>query len=203
MKIKSILVPLLIVIIIASSCTKTVTKIVVDNVTITDTVTVNALQMPVQSIIAIGKEADTGYLINLSLEVGNEFFASDSGVITQLGGLLSAKNTVYTVSLWNVTSTNLLAQTTITTTDTTKFAYATITPVNISPNTPYMITFNSSPSGNFLAYQLKTGPTVYPFSSGNITFTDAYYTISTTSVFPTTVQPDYLIPVDFVFQTVK
>ena len=200
---KTRLIPVLLVVaIIIGSCTKTDTKTITNVVTTIDSVT--PIEMPVQSLITKGVEADSGYKVPLSLEVGNEFFASDSGVITKLGGLLTVKNLAYTVSLWDTTGGHLLAQTTITTTDTTKFVYAPITAVNISANKRYMVTFNSSPSGSFLAYRHHTGAsTVYPFSDGSITFTDAYYITSSTPIFPTTVQPSYLIPVDIVFQAVK
>lgn len=202
MKTRLIPVLLLMIAIIISSCTKTDTKTITNVVTTIDSVT--PIEMPVQSIIAKGIEADTGIKESVTVEVGNEFFASDSGVITKLGGILTVKNLAYTVSLWDTTGAHLLAQTTITTTDTTKFVYAPITAVNISANKRYMVTFNSSPSGSFLAYRHNTGASVvYPFSDGSITFTGAYYIASATPIFPTTLQPNFLIPVDIVFQAVK
>jgi hypothetical protein len=191
-------------VIAAASCTKTK----VDNVTNTVTDTINrtvidtVLQMPTSSIIAKNIEVDSlpNFSIASAVEFGSEFYASDSGVISKLGCLCVTKDSIYTVSLWDFDSHALVASASITCTDSLHFIYANITPVNISANKHYIISYNTKGLPFYLA-ELKGDPTLaFPFSNGSITFVNSYFAISPTAMFPNNNENDYLTPADFVFQ---
>ena len=195
----------------AVSCTKTkvttVTNTITDTVnhinrdTINNTVIDTALQMPVASLLAKNIEIDSLAIFSaFAVESGSAFYASDSGVITKLGCLCLMKDTVYTVSLWDYNSQALLASAQVSSTDSLHFAYTAITPFSVSPNKLYMISYNTKDLPFYLL-ELKGDPDLaFPFSNGNITFTDSYFVSATTSTFPTNNEEDYLTPVDFVFQ---
>jgi len=218
LKLKRLLLLLTIVLFIAiSSCTKRKNSIVTDNVVDTVTKNINdtvvnihhiidtGLETPIKSLITQDIQVDTATIYNGgSFEIGSEFYASDSGVITQLGLFSPEKNMPFTVSLWDFDSQVLLTSVNIICTDSLHFTYANITPVNITPNKNYLVSYNNTSSGTSYSYyisQLKTfNNLAYPFSAGSITFINSYYLFATTSTFPTDSGPFFLAPVDFVFQ---
>jgi hypothetical protein len=203
MKIKLPLLSFLIVLIIASSCTKntTVTHTIYDTTTTIDT----PFQMPVKGVLDQGILVDTViYSASPSThtEVGTEFYSSDTGTISQLGGLFAVKNQNYTVSLWDAVADTLLTSAIVTTTDTTVFAYQVITPVHISANKLYIISLNSAPSALVNVIGSKSTSTVaFPYSIGNITFVGTYYT--TSAAFPTIPINNFVTSADFVFKVTK
>lgn len=211
LKLKPIFLLSSLVVLIAISCTKTKVDTVTN--TITDTV-INvhhiidtSLETPVDSIITKFSIIDSLPVYSVgsgSYEIGSEFYASDSGVITKLGCLCPVKNQTYTVSLWDFNSDTLIASANVTCVDSIHFSYASITPVYITANKNYIISYNNTVGGVGQGYyfpSLKGDSTLaFPFSDGSITFVNSYYASSTSSVFPTNLQNDYLAPVDFVFQ---
>ena len=118
-------------------------------------------------------------------ELGSEFYTSDSGVITELGCLCPQKNKTYIVSLWDFNSNALLAQANVTCIDSTHFAYANITTVHITANTPYVISYNNTVGGVEQGYyfpSLKSNVALgFPFSDGNVTFVATMDTLITSA----------------------
>jgi len=199
----------LLVVFIAISCTKTkvdtVTNIITD--TITHHIIDTSLETPAYSIIAKFSLIDTLPVFPVgsgSYEIGSEFYASDSGVITRLGCLCPIKDSTYKVSLWDFNSNTLLASANVTCADSTHFSYTSITPVYITANKSYIISYNNTVSGVGQGYyfpSLKSNSALaFPFSDGSITFVNSYYVSSTSSVFPTILDNNYIAPADFVFQ---
>jgi hypothetical protein len=192
------------IIIVVSSCKKTTNQTVTD--TTVDTVT--AIETPIQSIFTKNKLFDTVFVMNNgSYEIGVKFFASDSGVITKLGVRNPIKSK-YAVSLWDVASQALLVTDSISVTDSAKFAYASISPIHISANKAYIVSYNNTVGGTSLDYNIsqskETGDVQYPFSDGHITFLSEDEGYSTTTIFPTDENTQsYLPTVDIVFQAIK
>jgi hypothetical protein len=200
---KTKLIPVVLLVAIVCSCTKT--KTVTNNVTITDTVT--AIETPAYSIITKFSIVDTLPVFPVgsgSYEIGSEFYASDSGVITKLGCLCPVKDSTYKVSLWDFNSNTLLASANVTCADSTHFSYVSITPVYITANKNYIISYNNTVGGVGQGYyfpSLKSqNPLAFPFSDGSITFVNSYYVGSTSSVFPTSLDNNFIASADFVFQ---
>ena len=175
---------------------------------ITDTVT--AVEMPVQSVFKKGILFDTVGVYppgSGSYEIGVKFYSSDSGVITKLG-VRNPINSKYAVSLWDVATQDLLATDSIATTDSAQFAYASISPIHISPNKEYIVSYNNTVGGVDLGYNISqskvTGDVQYPFSDGDITFISEDELNSTTTAYPANEYPNsYLATVDIVFQAIR
>lgn len=87
----------------------------------------------------------------------------------------------FKVSLWNYSTQELIATTTVNVTDITQFKYNDISPVEITANVRYVISIFLT-SG--YAYSKKPGIPIYPFTIGSITFEDFRTKNSPTSVFP-------------------
>jgi len=197
MKTKLFLLSLVVVAVLSCSKTK------VNTVTVTHDTTVTTIdtpfQNPVKAIIQQGILVDTIANINApGTEIGTEFYTSDTGTVSQLGGLFETKNIAYTVTLWDVATTTALAQTSVTTTDTTKFAYAAISPIHLSANKLYIISYNSGAHGTLFPSLKVGGNLSFPYSIGNITFLKSYYINS--AAFPTTEEDNFITPADFVFK---
>ncbi len=101
------------------------------------------------------------------------FYTSKEGKVTELGAKLS-KGT-YIVALWDSTTQNLLAHTSVTVYDSTKFAYTKIEDIQISPGKPYIVTVNNTPIGlpyhEYWVYYFANVSDYFPNTIGNITFT--------------------------------
>jgi hypothetical protein len=197
MKTKLFLLSLMVV--AALSCSKTK----VNTVTVTHDTTVTTIdtpfQTPVKTIIARGGFVDTllGVTDN-GYEFGTEFYSSDTGTISQLGAILDTKNTNFTVTLWDVATTSSLATASVTTTDTTVFAYTNIPPVHISANKLYMISYNFGTAPGFVPVKEPLALLPFPYSVGSITFVGSYD--KSTAGFPTTSFNAFITPADFVFK---
>jgi hypothetical protein len=206
MKSKLLLLFFIVTILSTFSCKKntTVTKIIYDTTITIDT----PYQMPVKTVIKQGILVDSVSYTNgpsTNAEVGSEFYSSDTGTISQLGGLFPVKNKNYTVSLWDVATSTLITSASVSTTDTTQFAYTAITPVHITPNKLYLISLNSgaADSVNILSQKGNTSfaSLSFPYSVGNITFVGSYFT--TSAAFPNLSANSLVTSADFVFKVTK
>jgi len=200
---KTKLILLLLLLVVVFSCTKT--KINTVTTTINDTTTVTTIdtpfQTPIKTIVAQGILVDTIRTVPATgTEIGSEFYTSDTGTVSQLGGLFIAKNVAFTVTLWDVATESILAQANVTTTDTTKFAYTTITPIHLSANKLYMISYNDGIYNTLLPTLKGASPSTLalPYSVGNVTFVGSFYINSV--AFPSTQQNEFITPADFVFK---
>jgi Domain of unknown function (DUF4082) len=205
MKTKLIYALLLVIMISTFSCSKTK----VNTVTTTVDTTVNLIdtpsETPMKSLFANGGIVDSLFIGGASpYELGSQFYTSSNGTISKLGCICPTKNIPYQVSLWDVTSTNIIATVTVTPTDSLHFFYANIAPLNITANTPYMISVNTSSGGNAFPYYLIINQTftglAFPFSAGSAVFINSFFATSTTTVYPGTSESDYMAPADFVFK---
>jgi hypothetical protein len=202
---KTKLILLLFVIVAACSCSKTKVNTVTNTVDTTVTTVDTPFETPVKSLLTQGRIIDSLDLETVSnLELGNEFYASENGTISKLGCICPTKNQAYRVSLWNFTTNNILATVTVTPTDSLHFFYTSITPVTITANTLYMVSINTTVNGSFLPnyfIEQKGDPTLpFPFSSGDITLLNEYFSFSPITVFPDNNENDFIAPADFVFK---
>lgn len=133
-------------------------------------------------------------------EIGSKMYFTKNGKITKLGCRAGNKGT-YAVSLWDFETRTLLASTSVTITDSSRFNYKDITPVDIVMNKRYVVSLNLTSGGNpkdyWLHYKKNTAgtdiePNVYPVASGNTVIEDSRYTESTTPVFPGTVNSPWM-----------
>jgi hypothetical protein len=204
MKTKIISVLLLVAAIATSSCKKTDTKTVTNTVVTVDTV--NAIETPVQTAIALGVLTDTMVEYHDGpYEEGNTFYSSENGVITKLGAIFP--NGTFKVSLWDAVQDTLIVSTNVVCTDSTKFFYTAITPVHIIANYPYLLSNNTTTGGStssYFSYQNKAITALaYPYSVGSITFVSFSDLSTSTTLFPTFNYADELINSDIVFQADK
>ncbi|MBS1948977.1 MAG: DUF4082 domain-containing protein [Bacteroidetes bacterium] len=123
--------------------------------------------------------------------IGYCFRSSKAGEVTALGILLPGQGYSHNVSLWDSVTYQVLADVNVPNLNTKKFTYVSLALLNksvdIQPNHPYIVCFNSLAQGsplNFASrgnniYQLHaeilnpfvaTTPLVIPFTSGAITF---------------------------------
>lgn len=155
----------------------------------TTTKTENPVKLALASKVAI--DSVNGFEIPGSFEQGNKIYFSKAGTVTKLGCRMYNKGT-YTVTLWDFTTKNLIASTTVTVSDSTQFSYNSISPVSIVANTRYVISVNTSsgagPKGYWLFFK-KTSPgvistNIYPFTSGSVTYEDFREKATSTTAFP-------------------
>lgn len=145
-------------------------------------------ETPLKTILDRKSPADTIYKMNYSTSnYGLKFHSTTNGHITKLGCRMPETGT-YTVTLWDFTSHNQLAQAQVTVTNTNEFTYASVPPVDISDINTYVISLNSASGGvPKMYYQLfkKPSPTysIYPITAGNIVI-DAPLFKSGTNAFP-------------------
>lgn len=122
--------------------------------------------MVVDSVIS----ASTG-----SWELGQKLFFSKNGKITKLGCKM-ANTGNFRVSLWAFATKDLIAATTVTITDSTKFVYNTVSPISVTANTRYVVSVNNTYNGVGWTYYLyikksnTTGASIYPFTTGSVTY---------------------------------
>jgi len=199
---KTRLIPVLLVVAIASSCSKTKTQTVTNTVVTTDTLT--AVETPIKTTIAQGILVDTFELINEGpYEQGTVFYSSKNGTISQLGAIFPIGT--YRVCLWDMSDSALLVAASVACTDTSKFAYAAISPIHITANHKYMVSSNTGTAGNYYSYGLKTfGSLAYPYSVGSITLVSYSYIAGLAAAFPThTTDHTELVNSDIIFQADK
>jgi hypothetical protein len=153
-------------------------------------------ETPLKTIIDRKSPADTIYQMNTAAATyGLKFHSTINGNITKLGCRMPAAGT-YTVTLWDFTSHNQLAQAQVTTTSSSEFAYTSITPVPMSDLNTFVISVNSTSGGTAKAYyQLYKKPSpsigIYPITAGNIVIDAPLYKAGTNAF------PDYNNASDF------
>lgn len=104
------------------------------------------------------------------VESGYEFTAIKNGRITKIGCYVP-QNRHYRVSLWDSTQ-ELLISTTISITDSTKFTYKDILPINIEANKKYIISIGDYGHKTFTFYNKKypnNNQSIFPILVKNIT----------------------------------
>ena len=145
---------------------------------------------PAKATIDAKSVVDTSYIFGLSsFEFGNKFYSSRNGNITKLGCKMPQTGN-YRISLWNFSTQDLIAATTVAITDTSKFTYNSVSPIAITSNVRYVISLNNTSSGTPKQYYIyfkkptTSGASIYPFTSGSITYEDFREKSSTTSTFP-------------------
>jgi Domain of unknown function (DUF4082) len=143
-------------------------------------------------------------ITDIPYELGYVFQSSKKGQVTQLvvrmprDGVEAGPEMIYTVSLWDYDTQQLLAQTNITTTD-IRFTYKNldnaipivsnkkyvvsvfIKPVNLPAQTSWSFYSMIKPGGN------NTAIPFIPFTSGSLTVLNTQSTLSNTPAFPSTV----------------
>jgi hypothetical protein len=166
-------------------------------------------ETPIQATVESKLVVDTSVAFaNSSWEFGNKFYSSRNGNITKLGCKMGSIGN-FRVTLWDFTTKNLIAATTISITDSSMFVYNSISPVAITANTRYLVSMNNTSGAvhkNYNLYYSKNAPNVsrYPFTSGSITFENVQESNSAVSVFPEAVnvfsQPYIIGLADFQFE---
>lgn len=137
-------------------------------------------ETPLKTIVDRKAPADTIYQVNATLaNYGLKFHSTINGKIKKLGCRMPAAGT-YTLSLWDFSSHNLLAQAQVTITNTNDFAYTAITPGDISDINNYVVSVNSTSGGSVKPYyQLFKKPTptmsIYPMAVGKIVIDEPLY----------------------------
>lgn len=129
-----------------------------------------------------------------SYEVGLKIHFLKDGTVTKLGCRAGNKGT-YSVSLWDYETTNLIASSNITVTDSLQYTYKSITPVSVSLDKHYVISMNTNSGGVAKDYwifyrkisQGTISMNIYPFTSGNIIFEEIRSKETNTPTFPTLV----------------
>lgn len=156
-------------------------------------------ETPIQATIAAEVVVDTAIVYGFSsYEFGNKFYVSRNGNITKLGCRMPEVGS-YRVSLWDFVTQNLITATTVNVTDTSKFTYNNISSVAVTANTRYVISLNNTSSSvakkYFIFFKKPTpsGATIYPFTSGSVTYEDFREKGSSTSTFPTAVLAQWTI----------
>ncbi|MEZ5025618.1 MAG: DUF4082 domain-containing protein [Chitinophagales bacterium] len=131
-------------------------------------------------------------IVSGSWEFGNKFYSSKNGKITKLGCKMAEVGN-YRVSLWDFSTENLITSTTIAVSDTSQFKYNVISPVDVTTNTRYVISINNTSGGvakRYYAYLKKFNATsIYPFTTGSITYETVQEKNSSISIFPDFVNP--------------
>ncbi len=151
---------------------------------------VTKTETPMQKTISEQLVVDTVRVVaNGSWEFGQKLFFSKNGKITKMGCKM-ANTGSYRVSLWDFATKNLIAATTVTVTDSTKFIYNNVSPIDVTANTRYVLSVNNTSllsSKLFYVYEKKSNTTrasIYPFTTGSVTYEAQAEKFSTTSVFP-------------------
>jgi hypothetical protein len=100
-------------------------------------------ETPMKKIIQDQMIIDTNIVMeNGSYEFGFKFYSSINGTITKLGCQMPEIGS-YRVSIWEYDSKNLIVATTIKSTDTTKYTYNDISPLEIIANKRYAVSINN------------------------------------------------------------
>ena len=156
----------------------------------TTPVTENPAKETIDSKVVV----DSAFILNNGdYEFGNQFYSSRNGMITKLGCKVASKGN-FRVSLWDFITQNQIAATTINVTDTTVFIYNSISPITITANTRYVVSLNNGSLPYYIYFKTPNyiGPSIYPFTSGSITYIDFREIAAAAPTFPTTVGSQYI-----------
>ncbi len=149
---------------------------------------VTKTENPAKATLANKLVVDTfGVNNNQTFEFGNKIYFSKNGTVTKLGCKMASLGN-FRVSFWDFTTQNLIAATTINVTDTTQFIYNTVSAITVTANTRYMLSINNSISGikhpYYIFYKYPGSASIYPFTTGSVTYESLQSKISASSVFP-------------------
>ena len=144
---------------------------------------------PMQKITTEKSIVDSFHLFsNNNWEFGEKLYFSKNGKITKLGCMMANQGS-FRVSLWDFTTKNLIAATTINVTDTTKYTYNSVSPIDVTANTRYVLSINNTSGGEQKLYYIarkrsNLSGNLFPFTSGSVTYEKHHETNSAISVFP-------------------
>lgn len=127
------------------------------------------------------------------MEIGYHFNVTRNQSVVKLGALMPNAGT-YTVTLWDASTEEILARTSVTV-EAKQFGYAPISSVKVEPRRDYIVSINTSnenaPS-NYFAHQIASAPfPLYPVQFGILTVNGIVFRVSDTPTFPYTVIEDY------------
>lgn len=156
-------------------------------------------ETPMQATLSTSLVVDSFRIYaNNNWEFGQKLFFSKNGKITKLGCKMGNKGN-FRVSFWDFATKNLIAATTISVTDTTKFTYNSVSAISVTANTRYVISVNNTSDGVYKLYYVyvkksnTTNATIYPFTTGSVTYESHAETNSANSIFPDIVADKYYI----------
>jgi hypothetical protein len=145
-------------------------------------------------------------------EAGYRLHFTKNGTVTQLGSAMATVGT-YQVSFWRTSDRSLLATTKVVITDTSKFFYTAITPVNVIKDTSYTLSFHNPDALAYPHFIYYNSPFryLYPFTVGNVVADQVLDLINlpkntSTPTYPYTVYSSdqaYLTDVDLVYQPIQ
>lgn len=143
---------------------------------------------PAKATIAAALVVDSAALsFDGSWEFGQKLYFSKNGKITKLGCRMGNKGS-FRVSLWDFTTKNLIAATTVNVTDTTQFIYNTVADIAVTANTRYVISLNTTEGATYRQYwaffKKSNTAIIFPYTTGSVTYESNQYSSSTSSVFP-------------------
>ncbi|MCB9034495.1 MAG: DUF4082 domain-containing protein [Chitinophagales bacterium] len=169
-------------------------------------------ETPISTITNEKQMVDTFYATNFTnFEMGFEFYASIDGKITKLGCKMPETGN-YIVSLWDVETKSVLAQTQVAVSNTNIFTYKElISSVEIMARKRYIVSVNNTSGGVNKKYYVyyntngvDIGLSIYSFTKSKITLLNYRDQQSTIPIFIESFNPNvqhYLVGVaDFEFQ---
>jgi hypothetical protein len=133
-----------------------------------------------------GKEA---YGQSGGAEIGYRVHFTTGGTVTKLGANMATTGT-YVVSFWRTSDSTLLGRVSVNNSDTSKFAYASVSPINVIVDTGYTISINI-PNGaaqEHWVYTWSPFRDLYPFTEGHVVadqaLDQAYLPLNTPPTYP-------------------
>lgn len=160
----------------------------------------NDIETPLKTAVEAKSPADSLYAQgNAPANFGFKFKSSMAGTIRKLGCRMPNTGT-YTVTLWNLSNGQPMAQALVNVTNGGQFTYAGVLPaVAIDANTSYVISVNNTSGGVAKPYyqmfkKPNTVVNLYPFTKGHITIEAPVYKSGLANA-----MPDYNNASDFPF----
>jgi hypothetical protein len=155
--------------------------------------TTNA-ETPMQTTIAQNLVVNSVGIYNTGAwEFGQKFYFAKNGHVTKLGCKM-ANTGQFRVCFWDFNTKNIIAATTVSITDSTNFFYNTVTPIPVNANVRYVVSVNNTTlngiSKDYYLYEKSSNgslASIYPFTTGNVTYEAKLEVTSVNSAFPTTV----------------
>jgi hypothetical protein len=167
--------------------------------------TTTNLEKPITALFADNTISDanfdTVYINDFYYEFGFEFEVTKNGKVTQLGTHIPDTDDVR-VSLWDLSDTSVIAQSTISVLANTPKFVNLATSVSLTTSKKYAITMQS----NDYYYKQRTSTVVYsyPITKGNIKITKYGFNsgLNTSAKYPNIFATNYLAGVvDFTYET--
>jgi hypothetical protein len=107
----------------------------------------------------------------IASEFGNKITFTKEGKVTQLGALVVKKGNTK-VSFWDSETKSLLASQVVNITDTAKFTYLDISPINVSSNKKYILSITGTSGYNYRSKNSINNNSIYPFISGSVIYSE-------------------------------